>query len=154
MDHGKLHIKHLLYENCKLHLLQRIEAAQAAIESLQSEANEETKSSFGDKYETGRAMMQLEIEKYSQQLSEVLKMRSALERIDVSRVTDQVIPGSVAITNSGNFFVSVSAGQLIVEDLTFVAISPSSPVGARLLNLRPNESFFFHDKKYTILDVY
>ena len=63
-------IKQELYKLCQTYIQQRILTAKQAIEAAQQAANNETKSSSGDKYETGRAMMQLEIEKDSAQLSE------------------------------------------------------------------------------------
>jgi hypothetical protein len=52
---------------------QRIASAEEAIRMAQESANQEGKSSAGDKYETGRAMAQLEIEKASGQLAEANK---------------------------------------------------------------------------------
>jgi sortase (surface protein transpeptidase) len=56
-------LKTRLHSLCVSYVGQRIETAQRAIAIAQASANEETKSSAGDKYETGRAMAQLEIEK-------------------------------------------------------------------------------------------
>ena len=60
---------------------ERIAATQEAIYTAQLSANEETKSSAGDKYETGRAMAQLEIEKNTAQLAEALKLKQMLKQI-------------------------------------------------------------------------
>jgi hypothetical protein len=56
-------LKTKLLTLCIKYVDDRISATQQAIQSAQASANEETKSSSGDKYETGRAMAQLEIEK-------------------------------------------------------------------------------------------
>ena len=74
-------IKHELYNLCQAYLQQRLLTAKQAIEAAQQAANNQTKSSSGDKYETGRAMMQLEIKKDSAQLSESLKLKHALDQI-------------------------------------------------------------------------
>ena len=42
--------------------------------NAQESANAEEKSSAGDKYETGRAMMQIERDKAAQQLNESMKL--------------------------------------------------------------------------------
>ena len=65
-------IKQTLYNFCVTYINQRMATAQQAIHTAQASANEETKSSAGDKYETGRAMMQLEIEKIVRSLLSLL----------------------------------------------------------------------------------
>ena len=49
--------------------------------NAQQAANEEGKSSAGDKYETGRAMMQIERDKAAQQLDEALKLKNIIDHI-------------------------------------------------------------------------
>jgi hypothetical protein len=68
-------IKIKLYQYCVEFIDKRIAGAREAIQIAQDSANEETKSSAGDKYETGRAMAQLEIEKNTTQLEEALKQK-------------------------------------------------------------------------------
>jgi hypothetical protein len=81
-------IKQQLYAKCLVFVEQRIATAQEAIASAQRSANEETKSSAGDKYETGRAMAQLEIEKSTLQLAESFKLKQFLEKMEVDQKTD------------------------------------------------------------------
>ena len=51
--------------------------------NAQEAANEEGKSSVGDKYETGRAMMQIERDKAAQQLDEALKLKNIIDQISI-----------------------------------------------------------------------
>lgn len=44
-------------------------------------SNNETKSSMGDKYETGREMLQQEINNLQVQLNEVIKQQSILQKL-------------------------------------------------------------------------
>lgn len=87
-----------------------------AIEHAQLAANEETKSSAGDKYETGRAMMQLEIEKQSVQLAEAMKLKHVLSQINPEKTTETIQSGSLVFTDQGNFYISISAGKLIWKE--------------------------------------
>ena len=57
------------------------------MQSNQEALDSESKSSAGDKHETGRAMLQLEMEKAGQQLQEVEKMKLILEKIQSEFVT-------------------------------------------------------------------
>lgn len=128
----------------------RISGIREALENAQLSANEETKSSAGDKYETGRSMIQIEIENHSKQLGEALLVKSKLERLNISQPSDAVNSGSLVFTNHGNFFIAISVGKLVVGETSFTAIAPESPIGKKLLGMRKGESFSFNGKTFTI----
>ncbi|MCB9208000.1 MAG: 3-oxoacyl-ACP synthase [Ignavibacteriales bacterium] len=146
-------IKLQLAALCNKYVDEKISTAEEAINSAQESANEETKSSSGDKYETGRSMMQLEIEKYSTQLTEGLKLKKALAQIDFKKTYQAVQPGALVLTNNGNFFISVSAGKLSLDDIDYMAISFSSPIGQALANKVEKDIIEFREKKYKILTI-
>jgi transcription elongation GreA/GreB family factor len=127
--------------------------AQEAIQVAQQSANEETKSSAGDKYETGRAMAQLEIEKSMIQLGEAKKLKQVLDQISVERESPIISMGSVVFTNQGNFFIAISAGQFVIDSKTYFAISPNSPIGQKLMGLHAHDSFLFNKKEYQISNI-
>jgi transcription elongation GreA/GreB family factor len=64
--------------------------------------------------------------------------------------TDVVQPGCLVRTNQGNFYISISAGQLKVNDESFFAISTASPIGTKLLGLKVKDTFNFNNKVYEI----
>lgn len=127
-------LKKQLFSLCEEYVNEKINSAQEAIDNAQKSANKETKSSSGDKYETGRSMMQLEIEKYSAQLNDGLNLMKAISQIEVEKVYSSVQSGSLVITNHGNFFLAISAGKLLFENKEYIAISYSSPIGQALFN--------------------
>ena len=124
--------------------------AEEAIREAQLSANEETKSSAGDKYETGRAMAQLEIEKNSLQRAESLKLKQVLDQIEPAGKTLRVQRGSLVHTNQGSFYIAISAGQFIIRNKIYFAISPASPIGQKLIGLGPKGSFIFDSKTFLI----
>jgi len=142
-----------LHSLCQAYIEQRIDAAQKAIAIAQESANEETKSSAGDKYETGRAMAQLEIEKNSTQLAEAQKLKVALSQIKPDQTSYAVQAGSLVITNQGNFYISISAGQFTVDNVSYFSISPASPIGSKLMGLKEGAQFSFNTKTYLIRNV-
>jgi hypothetical protein len=146
-------LKDQLYELCKKYVEQRIDTARDAIATLQAAANEETKSSAGDKYETGRAMMQLEIEKNATQLNEAQKLSEALHKIDPRKQTEKIQAGSLVITSHGNFFISIGAGELVLDKKSFFAIAPTSPIGIQLTGKSVGMAFVFNKKNYIIHEV-
>ena len=131
----------------------RIANARMAMELVQESANEESKSSVGDKYETGRTMMQMETEKYAFQLDESLKLKQLLSQIRLEAPHDFVALGSAVRTNHGNFFIAISAGRIDLDDHIYYAVSPLSPIGSKLLGARINDKINFNDKFYQIKEV-
>lgn len=125
---------------------------QQAMEAVQASANDETKSSAGDKYETGRSMMQLELEKQSAQLAEAAKMQQTLDRISLE-ASESIHPGSLVYTNQGIFFISVSAGPIGVDENKVMAISMASPLGTSLRDRKAGEEFRFNGKLFRIEKV-
>lgn len=130
-----------------------MDAAQQAIDDAQKASADDTKSSAGDKYETGREMMQQETDRNMAQLNEANKLKVALNKIGVNIVTAKIEAGNVVLTDSGNFYIAVSAGVLEVDGEKYFAISPSSPIGLKLLGRKQGDSFKLNDKTYQIKQV-
>ncbi|MBX9853042.1 MAG: GreA/GreB family elongation factor [Cytophagaceae bacterium] len=147
-------LKPLLHQQCLRFAEERIAAAQTAIEDAQASANEETKSSAGDKYETGRSMMQLEIEKNSAQLAEGMKLKQTLSLINPDNTSDKVLLGSLVITGNGIFYIAISAGQIKLDNKIFFAVSPVSPIGALLMGKKSGDQVEFNGKKFSVKEVY
>lgn len=62
--------KELLY-GCQRFVKEKMQQLEVAMKAARDAGNDETKSSTGDKHETGKAMMQLEQEKIGIQLGEM-----------------------------------------------------------------------------------
>jgi len=153
MTTNALSIKQDLYARCQQYVQQRIDTARQAMESAQESANSESKSSAGDKYETGRAMAQLERDRHAQLLAEARKMEQELTRLNVDRDYDIVQPGSLVSTNRGTFFISISAGKLTLDATDYFAVSPASPVAVALSGHRAGEVVTFNKLPYQVLSV-
>jgi transcription elongation GreA/GreB family factor len=143
-------LKKELYQLCINHAKERIETAQQAIAASQEAAEEETKSSAGDKYETGREMMQQETDRNRAQLNEANKLIVALNSIKAGCTSTVAEPGSLVETDNGYFYMAISAGTLKLDGKTFYAISPSSPIGQKLKGLKPGDEFALNGKTYRI----
>lgn len=150
MTHPKLNLKQALLTRCLAFIEERIASAKAAMQMVQHSANEETKSSAGDKYETGRAMAQLEIEKNSVQLAEAAKQKQVLDHLKLEADTKLVRLGSLVLTSQGNYFVAIPAGKIEIDKVTYYAISPASPIGTLLMGLQAGASINFNKKEINI----
>ena len=134
-------------------LKQQISRLEDMMIYAQKEANKETKSSAGDKYETGRSMMQLEKEKYAIQHSRVSEQFNRLQKIDLGS-HNEVQAGSLVETNIGLFFISVGMEPQHIQNKLITCISLSTPVGSCLEGLEEGDVVDFRDQEIEIWEVH
>ncbi|WP_303316715.1 3-oxoacyl-ACP synthase [Flavivirga abyssicola] len=149
-----LKIKEDLYLQCLDIINGRLQTVQNTINEIQVSLTSETKSSAGDKHETGRAMLQLEREKAGNQLAEIQKIKEILFKIDVSKTLKVVGLGSVVYTSQANYFIAISAGELTIDGVQFYAISPSTPIGALLIGKSVDDTIVFREQKFKIIKIF
>lgn len=148
-------IKRQLYEICVNNINQRIAASKQSIAEAQQASANETKSSAGDKYETGRAMMQQEIDRNNVQLNEALKLKLAMDKVKPDAAPLSTInAGSLVITSNGNFYLTVSAGSVTLQGVIYHLISPASPIGLKLKGMQKNDCFLLNNKEYCITAIH
>lgn len=130
-----------------------MKVAKGEMESAQLSANEETKSSAGDKYETGRAMAQNQRDMYARQYQQILAEKQVLDRMDPHFVSPRVIPGSYVSTSNGDFFISVSIGPVKFEDGQVMVVSPASPIGKLLIGKQVKDRVLFQGKELVVIGI-
>lgn len=148
-----MEIKQQLYQIVTEQIKQRITDAETAIAEARKASENDTKSSAGDKYETGRAMMQQEIDLNSRQLLEARKMQAQLQQINFGSKHAIAQAGSLAETNQGDFYLAVSTGALFIDTKRYYAISVASPIGLQLKGKKAGETFKLNGKEFKILRV-
>ena len=146
--------KKILFNACVEFVNNRAQTIAAIINSNQKALTSETKSSAGDKHETGRAMLQLEMEKASLQLDGIYTMERILKKINIKDSANIVRLGSLIITNKTNYFIAISAGKITVNNQLYYAISTSSPIGKLLLGKTIGDTFVFNNKTLVINGVF
>jgi transcription elongation GreA/GreB family factor len=146
-------IKQKLYIHCQTVINNRLQSIQKTIQEIHNALTSETKSSAGDKHETGRAMLQLEREKAGNQLAEIEKTRQILSKINIENTSKTITLGSVVFTTQENYFIAISAGELFVERQKFYAISANSPIGQLLLGKMVGDEIIFRGQKFEIIKV-
>lgn len=134
-------------------LSEKAEMAIQAIESAKESRNKDTKSSAGDKYETGRAMMQIEIEKNEVQLSKAMNLQKEISKIDLIKKYSEVEFGSLLQTNHGLYFISIGLGKIVVDSENYFAISLASPIGLVLRGKTIGDEVPFQGRNYIIQDI-
>ena len=143
-----------LYNQCLDYVQKCMAAAKLAIDEAQKASGDDTKTSAGDKYETGREMMQQETDRNMMQLNEANKLKVILNKINPNSLSGIIETGSLVITDNANFYIAVSAGRLTVKGDTYFAISPASPIGLRLIGEKAGHEFKLNNKHYLIKKVF
>ena len=149
-----LNIKQKLHDKCQEFLDQRIAIVQNQIKDIQCSLESETKSSAGDKHETGRAMLQLEREKAGQQLAEIEKQQQILKKIDVDAKYIKVAFGSVVETSNSNYFIAISAGEFCLENTKYIAISVVTPIAQLMISKQIGDCIVFRESEFEILNIH
>ena len=145
--------KHQILERCRCLLDEQLARIENAMRLAQEEANRETKSSAGDKYETGRSMMQLEKEKYAIQHQRIEQLRETLRFIPTEK-HEHAQFGSVVCTDIGWFYLSQGLGEIQIEEKTIRCISMKTPIGIVLEGCEEGDILRFREKEIEVLDVY
>ena len=116
-------------------------------------AENDSKSSAGDKHETGRAMMQLAQEQLGKQLLETEYKRTALIRLDAHASAHHIVEGSLVVTNENTLLIGTALGKISFENATVFVISLQSPLAQLLIGKKSGDIVLFNQKPITILSV-
>ena len=109
----------------------------------------DTKSSAGDKFETGREMMQREMDKLSALVDNTLNSIAKLDRLTDLPAAAVISEGSLVITDQETYYISIGYGKL---DSVY-AISIESPLGVELKGKRVGECIEMRGRKITIKSI-
>lgn len=147
-----LSTKQQLLNACFQFVENKHQTISKSIASNKKDLFSETKSSAGDKHETGRAMIQLEMEKAGQQLAEVQLMQDVLKKIGIEKETEIVCLGSLVATTKGTYFLAISVGKITLEQYDYFVVSAQSPIGKQLLGQKVTAVIPFNQAE--ILEIY
>ena len=143
-------IKEKLYKACEAYVDERIKRIEDSMAGLESDLENETKSSAGDKYETGRAMAEIELDNANRQLSLNQNLKTDLNRVKIDQNNEISGFGSLILTTSGHYLIAIGLGEVKVEGDSYFCISPGSPIGEILVGKKEGEKVLFRDKEIKI----
>jgi hypothetical protein len=150
----KIAFKNRLKQAAQQLIEQRIAAAKTLIASAQEAANSEEKSSVGDKYETARAMGQLETEMHSKQLAQQVRELALLHEVKTDIVYATATMGACIECADLIFFIAAGLGKQTIDGKLIIFLSPQAPLAKLLQNKKAGESFVFNGKETVIETVY
>lgn len=131
---------------------EKVRSLQNILRELEEGAQNDNKSSAGDKHETARAMMQLEQEKISAQLTEALSQKAALEKLGYSH-SETIKAGSLIGTNKGFLYFGVAPAKIVVEEKNITVLSAHSPLGKKLPGLKIGDTAEMNGVVYKIESI-
>ena len=123
----------LLYNHCIKQLAHSLEVLEIRKAEIVLALESESKSSAGDKHETGRAMIQLEREKLGEQIKKAEKNQATLHQLKQYKSSEIVRFGSAVQTNKANYYIAIATDSYTIKSALFHCISPQSPIGTLLL---------------------
>ncbi len=142
--------KKLIVEKVNAQLHEQLQLVESQLNSLSEDLQNETKSSMGDKYETGRAQIHLEIDKLKQRQAHYLNQIQSMNSIDFTQKYSQVKNGALVYTDVFMYLISIGLGQIKMEHKEVFVISLESPIGKEMKGKSCKNCFKFQEKVYTI----
>ncbi len=131
----------------------RIQEIESEIKETNDSKKNESKSSAGDKYETGREMIQQVLNNLESQLAKYTQMKNELDSINFSTNSDFIKSGSLVKTNTSYFLIAVAIGKINIDNTDIYSISINSPIGNILKGKKINDVFDFQNRKIEILEI-
>lgn len=141
------------YQFCERFIGARLQRIQEQIDEVKTALTSESKSTAGDKHETGRAMLQLEREKLGQQLLEAERTQHILHKVPQESKSAKVVLGSLVKTDKSNYYIAISAGRFELNKETVFCISAHTPIAKLLLGREKGDSFQFNGALHKLLDI-
>lgn len=142
-----------LHQHCLQLAQQQVDRLLTVQAELKEALGSESKSTAGDKHETGRAMIQLEQERAGEQLRQAEQQLSAIQAIELEQKTAKVQLGSLVQTDKGLFYIAVGLGKVLIDDKTYFVVSPSAPVAQAMLGNRAGDEITFNGQMFTIVTI-
>lgn len=150
----KIHFKQSLKQAGLAIIEQRIAAARLLMDDAQQAANQEEKSSAGDKYETSRAMGHLQKDMHARQLAEQAKELAALRAVNVDLLYETATSGALIQCEKIAFFIAAGLGKQAVGGTTVFFLSPQAPLALQLQHKKAGDHFVFNSVQIRIVELY
>jgi len=149
-----LTLKEIVYQQVAIAVENRIDKLKLILQEMfEAASSTDAKSSAGDKHETGVAMAQLEQEKLTKQINELLLLKENLQKIIPTTFQTKVGLGSLVETNNGWYYFSIGIGQISVDGNSFFALNPKAPIGELMLGKSVGEKIQYNGKITEILSI-
>ena len=136
-------------------LSDRERALQSAWDALMESNQQEGKSSSGDKHETGRAMVHLELEQLNKQRQEWQRQKEEVWKAapQHQEKRTEVRMGSLVTTNKGLYYMVTGWGKAEIDGVEVMIMGAQSPAGRALMGKRVGDAFGWGSIKGEVIKV-
>lgn len=148
-----MNLRELAYQASLKELDHRIATTKQLMDDADASSQNETKSSAGDKFETGRAMMQREKENSKVKLIKLMELKHQFQSVPQEKKNDKISTGSLVESNKGFFYISIGLGKIKTEKFSFIAVSPEAPLVRNLLGKEKGDIVTFNGQQINIQDI-
>ena len=143
-------LKHLMG-----HVDKDLEEAKARMASLKESLGAESKSSAGDKHETGRAMIHLEQERVQDTVGRLEHMRGVLvQRATQGKAIQRVSPGALVETTGPWVLVGVPLGKVQLPDALVLCVGVEAPLAQQWHGAQPGDQVVLGSQQLTIQAIH
>lgn len=148
-----LHLKKELYQQACNSIIKKINENKLAMADLKESVGSESKSTAGDKHETGRAMIHLEQEKANKQMQNSLELKKVLDQVNLDKMYEEVSFGSLVITNKICFYLLAALGQYSIGENQYYFVSLHSEIAKAFMGKKAGEVVVFKNQSFTINEI-
>lgn len=135
-------------------LKERIQASLDELQALQAGNADNSKSTAGDKHDTERAMVHMEMENLSKRLDHERRLLHELEQLTKQPTSaEKVSSGSIITTDRGVFLIGAAFGRMQVKGQFITGISIQSPLGKQCINKKTGDSIEVNGNIFTVLSI-
>lgn len=143
----------IISELCE-QIIQRLEEIRADLESMQATNASNSKSTAGDKHDTERAMVHMEMETLSKRLDNEVRILNDLEGASQAKPTETAKAGSIVRTDYQLFFLGIAFGKKELTQTSIMGISIASPLGGQLQGAKSGDRIVVNGVSYQIESVF
>ncbi len=146
-------MKEKIHQYCLEFIRQKLQESELRLSDAKTSFESETKSSAGDKHETGREMAREELRKVELNHAELMRIEHELKKINPQHQHDTVKPGSLIRTDKSQFYIASALGQINISGEIVFVISLHAPIAQLMLGKTVGDIVRFNGKTQKILEV-
>ena len=144
-----------IFEGLGSELERSLASRRGDLLSLREALGTETKSSAGDKHETGRAMIHLEQARVLEAVNRLEAMRSKLRQYAAAVGTVQrVSPGALVETTGPWVLVGVPLGKMQLPNALVLCVGAEAPLAQQWHGAKPGDQVALGPQKLTIQAIH
>lgn len=147
--------KEKVYQTAIAQVKEKINLLKTERKAINDGILEDTKSSAGDKFETGRETMSRDLMTVENQLKQANFEFDELCRFQAIKEPSATIQeGSLVQLGPDKYLISISLGQITVDGQKLFMMSKNSPLGEILVGRKKNDQVEFRGKCLQITELF